>query len=139
MTYQIKNLIPESTINRKTENKPMNMKQILFFLLFICFFSSNGQSADGKFRIKDSGKDKQLSNTYTYLILQSNNGTWCYDIYKDKKILIHQTSIPGIPGNDGFKNKSDAKKVALLVIEKLEKGEMPPSVTTNEMKRLKVL
>lgn len=115
------------------------MKQILFFLLFICFFSSNGQSADGKIQMKDSGEEKQLSNAYTYHILQLNNGTWCYDIYKDKKVFIHQKSIPGIPGNDGFKNKSDAEKVARLVIKKLKKGEMPPSITTDELKSLKVL
>jgi len=53
-------------------------------------------------------------------------------------MLIHQASIPGIPGNDGFKAKSDAKKVALLVIEKLKKGEMPPTVTLDEMKKLNV-
>jgi len=60
-------------------------------------------------------------------------------LYTGKKKIIHQGSIPGMPGNEGFKSKSSAKKVALLVIEKLKKGEMPPSVTPEELKNLKVL
>ncbi len=67
------------------------------------------------------------------------NGSWGYDIFKDKKKFIHQPGKPGLPGNEGFKRKSDAAKVARLVINKLKKGEMPPSVTAEEMKDLKVL
>lgn len=115
------------------------MKQILFFLLVIFFFSADGQSPDGNFKAKDSGNEKHISTSYAYKVILANNGTWCYDIYKDKKIFIHQISIPGLPGNNGFKNKSDAGKVARLVIQKIKKGEMPPSVTIEEMKRLKVL
>ena len=84
-------------------------------------------------------KGKQAGTVYTYKIVPVKNNTWCYDIYKNSKMLIHQTSIPGVPGNEGFKTKSDAKKVARLVVEKLKKGEMPPSVTIDEMKKLKVL
>ena len=54
-------------------------------------------------------------------------------------MLIHQPVIPGLPGNKGFKTKPDAEKVAKLVIEKIRKGQMPPTVTTEEMKKLKVI
>jgi hypothetical protein len=53
--------------------------------------------------------------------------------------MIHQPSAPGLPGNEGFKTKADAEKVAKLVIDKIKKGEMPPSVTKEEMEKLKVL
>jgi hypothetical protein len=36
----------------------------------------------------------------------------------------------------GFKSKSDAKKVALLVMDKINKGIMPPTVTRDELKNL---
>ena len=54
-------------------------------------------------------------------------------------MTIHQPSIPGMPGNDGFKTKADAEKVAQLVIKKIKKGEMPPTVTVEEMKKMKVI
>ena len=53
--------------------------------------------------------------------------------------MIHQTSAPAVSGNEGFKTKEDATKVALLVIEKIRKGEMPPTISIDEMKKLNVL
>jgi len=53
--------------------------------------------------------------------------------------MIKKPRIPGMPGNEGFKTKKSAQKVADLVINKMKKGEMPPSVTIEEMKKLKTL
>jgi hypothetical protein len=114
------------------------MRQTLLLLLVMGFFSANGQNADRKAEIKNPGLDKQKRYTYTFKILHSNNHTWCYDIYKEGKMLIHQINIPGLPGNDGFQSKSDAEKVARLVIKKIKNGEMPPTVTLDELKNLKV-
>jgi len=57
----------------------------------------------------------------------------------DGRLMIHQSSAPGLPGNEGFKTKADAEKVAKLVISKIKKGEMPPTVSIEEMKKLKVI
>ena len=82
----------------------------------------------------------QFSNTkLTYNIIPAANNTFCYDVLADGKILIHQPSKPGLPGNEGFKTKADAEKVAKLIITKIKKGEMPPSVTTDELKKINVL
>jgi hypothetical protein len=82
----------------------------------------------------------QFANTqFSYKIIPAVNNTFCYDVLVDGKILIHQPSIPGLPGNEGFKTKQDAEKVAKLIISKIKKGEMPPSVTLDELKKLKVL
>lgn len=117
------------------------MKIILVFFLLAFFLSINGQilKAHTGNEIKISAVIKQNDSIYHFRIIPSINNTWCYDIYKDKKLFIHQTCVPGFPGNEGFKTKSDAEKVAQLVIEKLKKGEMPPSVTKEELTKLKVL
>ena len=60
-------------------------------------------------------------------------------LFSDGKILIHQPSIPGMPGTNAFRSKLDAEKVATLIIGNIKKGEMPPSVTTEELKKLNVL
>ena len=61
-----------------------------------------------------------------------------YDIYHNKKLFIHQPTIPAIPGNNGFTTKDAAEKVARKVIEKMQKGESLPTVTIDEMKQLGV-
>lgn len=71
-------------------------------------------------------------------IINAPNNTWGYDILKDKKIFIHQPNRPGLPGKEGFKTKKDAIKVAQLVILKIKKGEMPPTVSSEELKALKL-
>jgi hypothetical protein len=83
--------------------------------------------------------DKFIKSNLNYKIINAANSTFGYDIFADGKLMIHQPSMPGMPGNNGFKNKVDAEKIAQLVITKIKKGEMPPTVTTEEMKKLKVI
>ena len=75
----------------------------------------------------------------TYKIIDAPKHTYGYDVFADGSLMIHQTSAPALPGNEGFKTKGDATKVALLVIDKIKKGEMPPTVSIDEMKKLKVI
>jgi hypothetical protein len=37
------------------------------------------------------------------------------------------------------KQKEDENKVSLLVIEKIKRGEMPPTISIDEMKKLNVI
>jgi hypothetical protein len=123
------------------KNISQNMKFFILLSLIVVFLTSNGQSSiDRNSRVNDSLLgETQKDIIYSFTIIQTVNNTWCYDIFKEGKRLIHQTSIPGLPGNEGFKNKSDAERVAQLVIEKLKKGEMPPSITADELKKMKIL
>jgi hypothetical protein len=75
----------------------------------------------------------------TYKIIDAPKHTYCYDVFADGRLMIHQTSAPALPGNEGFKTKEDATKVALLVIDKIKKGEMPPTISIDEMKKVKVI
>lgn len=65
--------------------------------------------------------------------------TFGYDILLHGRPFIHQPSIPGLPGNEGFKTRQKARKAAALVVEKIRRNEMPPSVTPEELDRLGVL
>lgn len=75
----------------------------------------------------------------TYKIINAVNNTYCYDIFADGKLLIHQPSVPGMQGNEGFKTKQSAEKVAQLVVTKIKKGEMPPTISKEEMQKLKAI
>jgi hypothetical protein len=117
------------------------------FLIALClstfFFGALAQPPGGKVKERTPPAfpaASQLSNAnLTYKIVPVQNNTWCYNIYAGGRLLIQQSSIPGMAGNDGFKTKSGAEKVAQLVISKIKKGEMPPTVEIQEMKKLKAI
>ena len=73
-----------------------------------------------------------------YKIITLPDGTFSYDIFTGDHRIIHQTSIPARPGNEGFRRKEDAEKVARLVIDKLNKHIIPPTITVHEMDSLKI-
>ena len=83
--------------------------------------------------------DTTATQSITYKIINSINNTFGYSIYINNKLKVYQPNIPGLPGNNGFKTKDDADKVARLVVDKIKKGETPPSVTPDELKKLNVI
>ncbi|MBK6540904.1 MAG: DUF4907 domain-containing protein [Flavobacteriales bacterium] len=72
----------------------------------------------------------------TYRIIDAPNGTFGYAILSDGELLIQQTNMPGQPGVEGCRTKADAEKLAELVIGKIRHGEMPPTVSNEELKNL---
>ena len=81
-----------------------------------------------------SSKQKSTSNFTFFTHLQPEG--WGYSISEKGKRIIDQQTIPGVPGNQGFLTSEDAQKVAELVIEKLEKGAFPPTVSEEELQKL---
>ena len=125
-------------------NHPLGIYAILLVLFS---FGANAQqvtttqsSVDNKKQEVSFPSASQFANSkITYKIIPAANKTWCYDILADGKMMIHQPSAPGLPGNEGFKTKAAAQKVADLVIQKIKKGEMPPSITKEEMQKIGAL
>lgn len=64
---------------------------------------------------------------------------WGYDIYQQDVLKIHQPHIPVIQGLKGFENANDAALVAKKVLEKLDAGMMPPTLTEQELIQLGVI
>jgi hypothetical protein len=85
-------------------------------------------------------KDLQMpvapKGNLTFKIIPAEHNTWGYDIYNNNKMFVHQPSVPGAPGLEGFKSKARATKVANLVIGKIKKGISPPTVTQEELNKL---
>ena len=98
-----------------------------FALLFCKIFVNQAQSQVVQQKAQQqkvsfpSGETFKNSSISYKLIPAVNNTSW-YDILVDNHMKIHQLSVPGLPGNDGFKTKAGAEKVAGLVISKMKKG-----------------
>ncbi len=76
------------------------------------------------------------ADSLSYTIIPGAGQTFGYDIFLRGKLLVHQPMVPCVQGRKGFVKKEDAQKLALLVIGKIRKNIMPPTVTTDEMKQL---
>lgn len=82
---------------------------------------------------------KQMANVQlTSMIIKADNDRFGYYIFGDGHLMIAQKTIPAVPGLNGFVSEKDAQKVASLVISKIKAGEMPPSVSTDELHALNI-
>ena len=111
------------------------MKNIILLFLICSFAEIKAQQTNSSTSV---AKAKTVSKQFSYKIISSPNNTFGYDIYANGKPMIHQPTPPGMSGNNGFRKKSADEKVAKLVITKMKKGEMPPTVTADELKKLGV-
>lgn len=120
---------------------PSLLKQLIlcicFFMLPDHMFAQSKTNSSQGIQFPDAAAIQQTQ--LGYKIIDAPNRTWSYDIYSNEKLMIHQPNKPGMPGNEGFKTKLAAEKVAKLVISKIKRGEMPPTISEEEMKKLKAL
>jgi hypothetical protein len=119
---------------------PALRKTIVAFLLFIAM-QTTAQPLSKETHQKNVPK---VANQATgksqlrYVIINNGKNSFGYDILDRNRIIIHQPLVPGLQGNKGFITKEDAAKVARLVIEKINKNIMPPTITQQDFKSLKI-
>jgi hypothetical protein len=115
---------------------------------FLLLFSIGNQGPDrpGKAAEPSMGKlneglDEQVNPglPLSYSVIPGINSTWGYNIYSEGQLVIHQDCRPGQPGNEGFRTREDAGKVAERVIEKMINGYWPPTIETEELKQLEAI
>jgi Domain of unknown function (DUF4907) len=123
-------------------------------ILLICFVSMLFSCKEDSKVIEDkkqsqtksiiSDSTKKDVNTFanievTSKIFEAEEGTFGYDILVEKRAIIHQPSIPALPGNLGFSTRTKAQIVADYIVNKFKTGEMPPTITIEELKKLNAL
>ncbi|MES2559222.1 MAG: DUF4907 domain-containing protein [Bacteroidota bacterium] len=111
------------------------MKQFNWIILFSFLLLLCSKQAEAQVGIMYR---TEKTNQYTSAIFQNKDRTFGYTILENGKKYIHQPSIPGRTGSRGFKTKQDAQKVATFVMDKMNKGVIPPSVTEQDLKTLNI-
>ena len=127
---------------KNTLNRSKSFYFFIFLFIASLTLSKNADAATSIAKckiIQTAQEDSIKQGDYLIQIIAATRGTYGYDIYKSKKLFIHQPNIPAVPGNNGFATKSDAEKVARLVVDKMKKGETLPTITVDELKHLDVI
>jgi len=121
-------------------NKPQKLHENIVVKTDTIWINNNKviEKADGK-QIEKTNDDLYKNADLTYKIINSKNNTFGYDIYIEDKMFLHQPNIPGIPGNEGFKTKEKAIRIALLVISKIRKNGVMPGISMEELIKVDAL
>ncbi len=82
---------------------------------------------------------KMESAQVTYFIIKAPDNMFGYSIFIDGQMYVEQKSIPALEGIKGFDSKEDAEKIAKMVVRKIKEGEMPPTVTPEELREQGVI
>jgi hypothetical protein len=115
------------------------MKKILLFLCIGAFIACSTEPKEVLNETETPSIKNKTTTEYTYLTVQNQNSEWGYQLFKDGQLMINQQNIPAIQGNKGFSSKNDAEKIATYILEKVKKGEFPPTISVEELDSLGVL
>ena len=80
-----------------------------------------------------------IESEYSLDVFLIPNDGWGYRIMKGEDLFINQPHIPAVQGNKGFDSQNKAETAGLFIINKLESGLIPPTVTREELDSLGVL
>jgi hypothetical protein len=108
------------------------MKKSIYILLFIFLYACTNQTTTPS---NIDSTSVQVNHTND-MELDSNQHTSTIE-YNGMK--IKQITIPSAAGKNGFHSKEDAEKVASLVLQKIKRNEMPPTVSSSELDSLQVV
>lgn len=118
-------------------SKPQYSQRIALIVCLFILFNCNAFAQSATQTSPNAVQSREPS--FTYHVITAPGGTYGYEILRNNKMFIRQVNIPGMPGINGFKQKLSADRVARLAIQKLKNGEMPPTITEKDLKKLNAL
>lgn len=83
--------------------------------------------------------ERNKSSEWTYEVVSISEGNWGYQLFQHGKMVINQTTIPSVQGNNAFDSEEKAERTAKYILHKLENGIFPPTVDQKELEELDVL
>jgi hypothetical protein len=73
---------------------------------------------------------------FQHFVLKNEDGTFGYAIFINGNMTYHQPNIPAVSGAKGFTKLEHAEAVAKMAIQKIRKGESPPTLSVEEVERI---
>lgn len=97
------------------------MKVVATLLILVLFSCNSDKSAESK--VPHELKVERLKAS----------DYWKYVVRKGDKIVIEQTFVPAFSGKQPFYDSVAASSIGLVVLNKLDSGIFPPSVSKSEV------
>ena len=101
--------------------------------------TERGKQTNVQQKISSPATTEKTQDRFSYKTTFSPDVGWGYQILNNDALYINQPHIPAVEGIRGFSDESKAIKTAELMIYKLEKGIVPPTITVEELDSLGVL
>lgn len=89
--------------------------------------------------VQSSEIEQSKPSEWTYEVVSISEGNWGYQLFQHGKMVINQTTIPSVQGNNAFDSEEKAERTARHILHKLENGIFPPTVDQKELEELGVL
>ncbi len=89
--------------------------------------------------IKKANVKRAANTKLQYFVIKADSLTYGYSVYANGLLYIEQKTIPAVGGTKGFADTTAAAKTAQLVIQKIKQGEMPPTITITDLKKINAL
>ena len=113
----------------------MNIKYILFLSIALLSCSNEPAELEEQLPIK---QEEATSSLVSSKIIFNEGIGWGYQIFEGSKMIINQEHIPAVQGMHGFSSKEKAVTAANYVVNKIENGIFPPTLTPEELDSLGV-
>ena len=84
-------------------------------------------------------KNESSRSKYSYKVIFEEENGWGYQIFNGPKMLINQMHIPAIQGLQSFSSEKKAKTTAIYILNQVEQGHFPPTITKEILDSLDVL
>lgn len=100
-------------------------------------YAESAEPSNGNSENEQETTNETVSN-YSYKVVEGENG-WGYQIFDGSTMQINQMHIPSLPGINGFKSQEKAETAAQFIVQEIEKGNFPPTVSPEILDSLGVL
>lgn len=82
---------------------------------------------------------REARSKYSYKVVFEEGKGWGYQIFEGSHMLINQMHIPAIQGLQSFSSEKNARTTAEYILNQVELGHFPPTVTVDILDSLNVL
>lgn len=111
-------------IDEKRAGQPSVVRRVLFVVVAVLALLTT-------YQVYKSRTEYQVQPIRT-------SAGWGYDVLSHGNVIIHQPTIPGVAGNQGFINENQARQVGERVIRKLKEGKGLPTITPGELRDMNI-
>ena len=112
---------------------------LILFIAAIFIWACSEKPKQEEKKAEEQPVVAQDSSEYRIEIIAGEANSFGYDIKKDGKLLIHQPHIPGVAGVRGFDTEEQARAAAQLMVNKMQKNIMPPTISEHEVDSIRSL